>query len=198
MNRSPIVRALLVSAALGAAVALSGCNTDSLAVLPMSEKAARPLSDKMVKRDPVQEHGRWNRRSWSGCSRKKSELEVWKQDATGRFALLKTYPICRWSGELGPKIKEGDRQAPEGFYNITPGQMNPNSQYYLSFNIGYPNAYRPRLRPHRRAADGAWRLLVARLLLDDRRADLRKSTRSAANPSSAARNRSRCRPIRSA
>ena len=54
---------------------------------------------------------------------------------------MKTYPICRWSGELGPKIKEGDRQAPEGFYNITPGQMNPNSQYYLSFDLGYPNTY---------------------------------------------------------
>ena len=60
-----------------------------------------------------------------------AELEVWKQDRSGRFALLKTYPICRWSGELGPKIKEGDRQAPEGFYTITPGQMNPNSQFYL-------------------------------------------------------------------
>ena len=73
--------------------------------------------------------------------KEESELEVWKQDRTGRFALLKSYPICRWSGELGPKIKEGDRQAPEGFYTITPGQMNPNSAYYLSFDLGYPNAY---------------------------------------------------------
>jgi murein L,D-transpeptidase YafK len=55
--------------------------------------------------------------------------------------LLKTYPICRWSGDLGPKKKEGDRQAPEGFYAITPGQMNPNSSYYLAFNTGFPNAY---------------------------------------------------------
>jgi murein L,D-transpeptidase YafK len=73
--------------------------------------------------------------------KEESELEVWKQDAEGKFALLKTYPICRWSGELGPKIKEGDRQAPEGFYTITPGQMNPNSSYYLAFNLGFPNAY---------------------------------------------------------
>src|SRR5215475_4464272 len=50
--------------------------------------------------------------------KEEAELEVWKQDTTGRFALLKTFPICRWSGELGPKIKEGDRQAPEGFYTI--------------------------------------------------------------------------------
>ena len=48
--------------------------------------------------------------------KEESELEVWKQDESGRFALLRTYPICRWSGELGPKIKAGDRQAPEGFY----------------------------------------------------------------------------------
>ncbi len=75
------------------------------------------------------------------CSRKNSELEVWKQDTTGQFQLLKVYPICRWSGELGPKKVEGDRQAPEGFYSITPGLMNPNSNYYLAINIGFPNAY---------------------------------------------------------
>jgi murein L,D-transpeptidase YafK len=59
----------------------------------------------------------------------------------GRYALLKTYPMCRWSGQLGPKKREGDMQVPEGFYAIAPGQMNPNSHYYLAFNIGYPNAY---------------------------------------------------------
>jgi murein L,D-transpeptidase YafK len=73
--------------------------------------------------------------------KKESELEVWKQARDGRFVHLKTFPICRWSGQLGPKLRQGDRQAPEGFYAVTPGQMNPNSSYYLSFNIGYPNAY---------------------------------------------------------
>ena len=73
--------------------------------------------------------------------KKEAELEIWKQQADGQYALLKTYPMCRWSGQLGPKVKEGDRQVPEGFYTITPGQMNPNSAYYLSFNVGYPNAY---------------------------------------------------------
>lgn len=70
-----------------------------------------------------------------------SELEVWKEQQDGRFALLKTYAICKWSGGLGPKVREGDRQAPEGFYTVTPAQMNPNSNYYLSFNIGFPNAF---------------------------------------------------------
>jgi len=73
--------------------------------------------------------------------KKEAELEVWKKARNGRFVLLKTFPICRWSGQLGPKRKMGDRQTPEGFYAVTPAQMNPNSAYYLSFNIGYPNAY---------------------------------------------------------
>src|SRR4051794_33294571 len=73
--------------------------------------------------------------------KKEAELEVWKKARNGRFVLLKTFPICRWSGQLGPKRKMGDRQTPEGFYTILPKQMNPSSAYYLSFNIGYPNAY---------------------------------------------------------
>ena len=73
--------------------------------------------------------------------KKESELEVWKRRANGQYALLKTYPMCRWSGQLGPKVREGDRMAPEGFYAISPAQMNPNSSYYVSFNMGYPNAY---------------------------------------------------------
>lgn len=68
-------------------------------------------------------------------------LEVWKQVKDGTFKRFKSYDICAWSGELGPKIKEGDRQAPEGFYNITPGLMNPRSNYYLAFNTGYPNKF---------------------------------------------------------
>lgn len=68
-------------------------------------------------------------------------MEVWKANTSNRYALLKSYQICAWSGMLGPKTKEGDRQAPEGFYDITKAQMNPNSRYYLAFNIGYPNAY---------------------------------------------------------
>src|SRR5271157_3065565 len=73
--------------------------------------------------------------------KKEAELEIWKMNSEGHYALLKTYPMCRWSGQLGPKTREGDMQVPEGFYTIAPGQMNPNSHYYLSFNVGYPNAY---------------------------------------------------------
>ena len=73
--------------------------------------------------------------------KEESELEIWKQRDDGRFYHFKTYPICNWSGELGPKLAHGDKQAPEGFYNITPVLMNPNSKFYLSFNVGYPNSF---------------------------------------------------------
>ena len=73
--------------------------------------------------------------------KKEAELEIWKMRADGEYVHFKTCPMCRWSGQLGPKRREGDRQVPEGFYTITPAQLNPNSQYYLSFNVGYPNAY---------------------------------------------------------
>jgi len=68
-------------------------------------------------------------------------MEVWKQNHTKRYALLNTYEICKWAGKLGPKHQEGDRQAPEGFYHVTPALMNPNSSYHLSFNMGFPNTY---------------------------------------------------------
>ncbi|MGL4440445.1 MAG: L,D-transpeptidase family protein, partial [Bosea sp. (in: a-proteobacteria)] len=73
--------------------------------------------------------------------KKESELEIWKMASDGQYKLLKSYPMCRWSGQLGPKKREGDRQAPEGFYHITPAHMNPNSAFYLSFNMGYPNNF---------------------------------------------------------
>ena len=82
--------------------------------------------------------------------KEESELEVWKQRDDGRFYHFKTYPICNWSGDLGPKIRQGDKQAPEGFYRVARNQMNPNSQFHLAFNLGYPNAYD---RAHGRTGD---------------------------------------------
>jgi murein L,D-transpeptidase YafK len=134
-----MVRPLLASAALAAAVALAGCDTDG-APPSLSGRHMQPISDQMLA-----EIERKNMSKESAILlrifKEESELEVWKEDRDGQFALLKTYPICRWSGELGPKVKLGDRQAPEGFYTITPGLMNPNSQYYLAINTGFPNSY---------------------------------------------------------
>lgn len=68
------------------------------------------------------------------------ELELWMA-RDGRYHRFATYPICRWSGKLGPKIATGDRQAPEGFYSVASHQMNPNSRWHRSFNVGFPNAF---------------------------------------------------------
>jgi murein L,D-transpeptidase YafK len=68
------------------------------------------------------------------------ELELWVQQDT-QYARFRTYPICAMSGDLGPKTKQGDQQAPEGFYQVTPVRLNPFSDYHLPFNLGYPNAY---------------------------------------------------------
>ena len=133
------LRLLATATVLGtAALALAGCYGDEGYQLPT--RAMKELSPEMLallqqknmpKDSPILVR----------VFKEESELEVWKQDTTGQFQLLKVYPICRWSGELGPKKTEGDRQAPEGFYAITPGLMNPNSNYYLAINIGFPNAY---------------------------------------------------------
>ncbi len=130
--RLPLLARLAAATVAGGL--LAGCmamDVASLAEAPqlsnkvkaeMSKKKMRPESPVLVR-----------------IFKQESELEVWKVNASGQYALFKTYPMCRWSGKLGPKTKSGDRQAPEGFYHVSAGMLNPNSQYYVSFNLGYPN-----------------------------------------------------------
>ncbi len=138
MIRATLVRALLLSAAFACSLTPIKCLGEAGNQLPtkaMMEPSPEVLSllqqKKMPKHSPILVR----------IFKEESELEVWKQDTSGRFQLLKVYPICRWSGDLGPKVTEGDRQAPEGFYTITPALMNPNSNYYLAINTGFPNAF---------------------------------------------------------
>ena len=125
-------RATAVAALCCALAACTSMGLDSANRAPpkLSSKVAAAMSAKGMKAEsPVLVR----------IFKQESELEVWKVDKTGSYALFKTYPMCRWSGKLGPKTKSGDRQAPEGFYHVSSGMMNPNSQYYVSFNLGYPN-----------------------------------------------------------
>jgi len=126
---------LVLSAGLASAL-LAGCST-APELLPPSEQ---PLTAETI--------SLLGKKGMSTAApifvrifKEESELEVWKMRDDGRFYHFKTYPICNWSGELGPKQAQGDKQAPEGFYTISQNQMNPNSKFYLAFNIGYPNAY---------------------------------------------------------
>ena len=68
-------------------------------------------------------------------------LEIWVENACSAWSCVYQYPIAGMSGTLGPKLQEGDQQAPEGFYRVYPQQLNPRSKYHLAMNIGYPNAY---------------------------------------------------------
>lgn len=73
--------------------------------------------------------------------KQEKRLEVWMRKDGGRYALFRGYDICKFSGGLGPKLREGDRQSPEGFYRVGLAQLNPASRHHLSFNLGFPNAY---------------------------------------------------------
>jgi murein L,D-transpeptidase YafK len=119
----------------GLVLALAACQGDTRStrhLVPIPPATMALMASKgMSQNDPI----------LMRAYKKESEIEVWKRGSDGRYALLKTYPMCRWSGQLGPKTHEGDRQAPEGFYTVTPSQMNPNSSFHLSFDLGYPNAY---------------------------------------------------------
>lgn len=77
-------------------------------------------------------------------------LELWVEGDSGKFILFRSYPICAFSGDPGPKLRQGDKQAPEGFYRVAARQLNPNSQYHLAFDLGFPNAYD---RSHGRTGD---------------------------------------------
>ncbi len=71
--------------------------------------------------------------------KKEGELELWLKRGD-RYALFKTYQVCKWSGHLGPKMREGDYQSPEGFYSVSAKQLHPKSKYHRAFNVGFPNA----------------------------------------------------------
>ena len=73
--------------------------------------------------------------------KRERRLEVWMARNDGRYARFRSYDICNHSGTLGPKLAEGDLQAPEGFYRVAQRQLNPQSRHYLAFNLGFPNAY---------------------------------------------------------
>jgi murein L,D-transpeptidase YafK len=138
MMRATVVRALVLTAALAAALMpLAGLAEDSNPLPPRATKELPPELLSLLRQKKMPKHSPILVRIF----KEEAELEVWKQDTTGRFQLLKIFPICRWSGDLGPKLHEGDRQAPEGFYTVTPELMNPNSNYYLAINTGYPNSF---------------------------------------------------------
>src|SRR5262249_2549329 len=144
--RATVARALVLTAAFVAILTPVTCLGEDRNPLPAG--APKPLPAKATKEVSRELLSLFRQNKMPKYSpillrvfKEEAELEVWKQDTTGHFQLLKTFPICRWSGDLGPKLHEGDRQTPEGFYTITPNLMNPNSNWYLAINTGFPNTF---------------------------------------------------------
>jgi murein L,D-transpeptidase YafK len=133
---------IAVVAGLSAAV-MAGCGGEIAPahLRPLSKDAMMLLGKKDMRADT---------QIFVRIFKEESELEIWKARDDGRFYHFKTYPICTWSGDLGPKMRTGDKQSPEGFYTVTKRNMNPKSSYHLAFNLGFPNAYD---RAHGRTGD---------------------------------------------
>ncbi|VAW44912.1 probable exported protein STY0357 [hydrothermal vent metagenome] len=114
----------------------------SMLQIPTSQRAEQAINNNQValKQAFNQQQLLWGSPVYIRIFKASSELEVWVQSGS-KFKLFKTYSICNFSGNPGPKLATGDWQSPEGFYFVKPAQLNPWSQYHLSFNLGYPNKY---------------------------------------------------------
>jgi murein L,D-transpeptidase YafK len=74
--------------------------------------------------------------------KEENELEVWMRGrGNSHYTLFRVYRLRGWSGGLGPKLKEGDRQTPEGFYFGSASRMRPHTRHYLGMDLGFPNEY---------------------------------------------------------
>jgi murein L,D-transpeptidase YafK len=119
-----------------AVATLSSCG-DKAKGQAAKEEPPKPMETELAEKKPERGSPVFIR-----AFKEERELELFiGNKATGKFELFRTYPIAAASGQLGPKLAEGDRQVPEGFYFTGAGDMNPNSSFHLSFNINYPNAY---------------------------------------------------------
>jgi len=126
------------------ALALAGCNdaldTASIDLSKVKNKVEQPLPSHILA-DMAKKGMDRNSPIMIRIFKEEGVMEILKANQSNRFEVIADYKICAWSGRLGPKVKEGDRQAPEGFYMLTPANLNPNSKYYLAINTGFPNRY---------------------------------------------------------
>jgi murein L,D-transpeptidase YafK len=135
--------------ALGASLIVIPRMTTPLIPAPVSVPTKQRLSEVRGRVLPQLEADARSAGSWVGAPvlirgfKESRELEVWMESAQGgRFILFRTYAIVTWgTGTLGPKLREGDGQSPEGFYEVAVSQLNPNSRHHLAVNIGFPNAF---------------------------------------------------------
>src|SRR5262245_50635285 len=110
------------------ALALAGCNDtlESATYTDLStvkNKVEQPLPPRILNAIAAKGMDR-NSPIMIRILKEEGKMEIWKANRSDRFEKIADYEICAWSGRLGPKVKEGDRQAPEGFYTLGPGNLN--------------------------------------------------------------------------
>ncbi len=134
-----MTRVLLISGMIGM---VSSCSGDKVREpLPREEAAAQRVGP-ALERDLKAAGLHFGDPVFLRAFKEERVLEVFvRRRETGKFVLFRSYPIAAASGRLGPKLREGDGQVPEGFYYVPPSAMKPDSIYHLAFNIGFPNAY---------------------------------------------------------
>ncbi len=115
-------------------------NADNIPSSPRAEQSIK-LVESLLKRQLKEKGLEYGSPIFIRIFKQDNRLELWVKKNNGTFHHFKNYKICAYSGKLGPKLKQGDLQSPEGFYYVTPGRLNPWSSYHLSFNLGYPNQY---------------------------------------------------------
>ena len=113
------------------------------AAMPTSQRAELAIAniEPALKKQLVAKQLKYGSEIFIRIFKEPGVLELWVKGESEKIALFKRYPICAFSGQLGPKLKEGDKQSPEGFYYVGPRQLNPRSRFHLSFNLGFPNRY---------------------------------------------------------
>ena len=111
--------------------------------IPTSSRAERAITgiEAQLKKELAEKNLKYGAPIFIRIFKDPGVLEVWVEASDGVFSKFKSYEICTFSGELGPKLREGDNQSPEGFYFVNSGRLNPWSKFHLSFNLGYPNTY---------------------------------------------------------
>ncbi|MFM9153472.1 MAG: murein L,D-transpeptidase family protein, partial [Methylocystis sp.] len=123
-------QSVLETATQAASALTSGARPSEATLRPAQEESFQQPPPKLGMGDPV----------FVRIFKQEGQLELWLKK-NGKYHLYKTFPICKWSGRLGPKEKEADYQSPEGFYSVSARQLNPHSNYHRAFNVGYPNAF---------------------------------------------------------
>jgi murein L,D-transpeptidase YafK len=108
--------------------------------LELPETAPQAVLTSSVAAAFAEKHLRFGAPVFLRVYKQSSEVELWVQQGP-RYALFKTYSICRWSGGLGPKMVQGDRQAPEGLYHITAPDLVVNRRWHRAMRLNYPNAF---------------------------------------------------------